>query len=356
MRISKAIQFFTHLALARITGRSIPLVLSLTVTNRCNLRCIYCYGAYYDRDIKDFPAEVWFKLINEAADMGTMLVHLEGCEPLLRPDIGGIIDAVKKRGMICRMNSNGLLVPKRLDDIAALDSLCISLDGDAESNDRNRGSGTYAKIVEGIQAAKKKGIPLFTSTVLTKNNIDTGAIESVLELSKKIGFAAQFSFLYEQTTTRLSNSAFYLEESSIRDALKKLIGYKKKGYPVFYSYATYHNALNWPVSYAQKRFYRDNPPPGGYKYIACYMGRLMCFVDGDGLVYPCGEHIGNFPALNFLEVGFKKAWENVGKKKDCLACYNTCFNEYNQIFHCRPSVLWNIAANHMRKTGRPETS
>ena len=165
MKISKAMQFFTHLVLARITGRSIPLVLSLTVTNRCNLRCIYCYGSYYDRDIKDFSAEVWFKLINEAADRGTMLVHLEGGEPLLRPDIGSIIDAVKKRGMICRMNSNGLLVPKRLDEIAALDSLCISLDGDAESNDRNRGNGTYAKIVEGIQAAKKRGISISAISV-----------------------------------------------------------------------------------------------------------------------------------------------------------------------------------------------
>lgn len=348
MKFFKQAELLRKIFAANITKRWFPLIVSMTVTNRCNLRCIYCYGSYFERDIKDFPLEIWLKLIDELTTMGAELVHLEGGEPLLRKDLGLIIDRVKENGMLCRMNSNGLLVSKRINDIKGVDSLCISMDGDQESNDKNRGKGTYPKIIEGIVAAKKNGISVLTSTVLTKNNIDNGAIEKVLELSKEIGFGAQFSFLYEQTTSRLSNDAFYVDGPSIKKAIKKLISYKRQGYPVFYSYATYRNALNWPASYDKKKFTTDSPPPKGYRFIPCYMGKLMCFIDGDGLVYPCGEHIGNFPALNFLEVGFKKAWENLSNFKDCLTCYNTCFNEYNQIFSCRPSVLWNNFTNFTR--------
>ncbi len=333
---------------ANLTKKWFPLIVSLTVTNRCNLKCIYCYGSYYDRQIKDFPVEVWLDLIDELAQMGTSLIHLEGGEPLLRDDIELIIRKVKSKKMMCRMNSNGLLVPAKIAKLRGLDSLCVSLDGDSESNDRNRGKGTYPKILEGIKAAKKQNIPVLTSTVITNNNIHSGAIENILALSKEIGFGAQFSFLYEQTTLRLNDSAFSIDENAIKNAIKKLIAYKKSGYPIFYSLSTYKNALRWPVSFDHKRFTPDFLPPKGWKYINCYMGKLMCFVDGDGMVYPCGEHIGSFPALNFLQTGFKKAWDNIEMEKKCITCYNTCFNEYNQIFSCRPSVIWNNFMNYFK--------
>jgi MoaA/NifB/PqqE/SkfB family radical SAM enzyme len=348
MNTLKYANLLRKLLTAKLMKRRFPLIVSLTVTNRCNLRCIYCYGSYYARDIKDFSKAVWFQLIDELSRLGTELVHLEGGEPLLRDDIGAIIERVKKNGMVCRMNSNGLLVPKKINEIKGVDSLCISLDGDQESNDKNRGIGTYAKIIEGIICAKNNGLSVLTSTVLTRNNIDTGAIENVLELSKKIGFGAQFSFLYEQTATRLSNAAFYVEEPSIKKTIRKLIDYKRKGYPIFYSFPTYYNALRWPASYEQKRFTTATPPPKGFKYIPCCMGRLMCFVDGDGMVYPCGEHIGTFPAKNFREVGFKQAWEHLSNFKECITCYNTCFNEYNQVLSCRPACLWNNFINYLR--------
>lgn len=337
---------------ANISKRRIPLTVSLTVTNRCNLKCIYCYGSYFRRNIKDLSTQFWTDLIDELSDMGTRLIHLEGGEPLLRKDIGLLIDHVKNRRMICRLNSNGLLVPKRLDEISRLDSLCISLDGDEESNDKNRGKGTYKKIVEAIKAAKKRGMSVLTSTVLTANNMESGAIEAVLSLAREIGFGAQFNFLYEQTTDLSDDPACRVAERAIKESIDKLIDYKKKGWPVFYSMATYRNARDWPVSYDIKKFTKSKPAPPGFKYIPCYMGRLMCFVDGDGMVYPCGEHIGTFPALNMLDVGFKTAWDNVAQRKECLTCYNTCFNEYNQVFSCKPSVLWNNLTNYVKNRGK----
>jgi len=356
MNLLNNVSYAGKILKANITKRWFPLTVSLTVTNRCNLRCIYCYGAYYNREVKDFPTKFWLDLIDEVHSMGTKLIHLEGGEPLLRDDIGTFIQHIKDKNMLCRMNSNGYLVPKKISEIERLDSLCISLDGDEESNDKNRGEGSYKKIITAIKTARQHGLPVLTSTTLTSNNIENGAIEHVLSLAREIDFGAQFNFLYEQTTDHTDDPACRVREEAIKKALVKLIDYKKKGWPIFYSMATYNNALNWPVSYNVKKFTSQDPAPPEFEYIPCYMGKLMCFVDGDGMVYPCGEHIGKFPALNILDVGFKKAWENLARHKDCLTCYNTCFNEYNQVFSCRIGVwsnnFFNLIKNKGRKTVR----
>ena len=348
MSFFKQIRFAGEIIKANVTKHWIPLTVSLTVTNRCNLKCVYCYGSYFNRDIEDFPTEFWLNLIDELHAMGTKLVHLEGGEPLLRKDIGEIISYVKDKGMICRMNSNGYLVPARIQEIKRLDSLCISLDGDEESNDKNRGVGCYKKALDAIIVAKKNRLPVLSSTVLTQNNVDCGAIEHILSLAREIGFGAQFNFLYEQTTDNTDDPACRVKEEAIKNAINKLIDYKRKGWPVFYSMATYNNALNWPVSYEVRKFTSKKPGPKEFPHIPCYMGKLMCFVDGDGKVYPCGEHIGKFPALSIQDVGFKKAWENVARKKDCYACWNTCFDEYNEVFNCKPSVWWNNFKNTLK--------
>ena len=348
MSFFKQFRFVGEIIKANVTKHWFPLTASLTVTNRCNLKCVYCYGSYFNRDIDDFPTEFWLKLIDELHTMGTKLVHLEGGEPLLRKDIGKIIDYVKGKGMICRMNSNGYLVPARIQEIKRLDSLCISLDGDEESNDKNRGAGCYKKALEALKVANKKRIPVLSSTVLTQNNVENGAIEHVLSLAREIGFGSQFNFLYEQTTDNTDDPACRVKEEAIKNAINKLIDYKKKGWSVFYSMATYHNAFNWPVSYEVRKFTSKRPGPREFSHIPCYMGKLMCFVDGDGKVYPCGEHIGKFPALSIQDVGFKKAWENIARKKDCYACWNTCFDEYNEVFNCKPSVWWNNFRNTLK--------
>lgn len=337
-------RFFGTLLKGRILRQNIPLTVSLTVTSRCNYRCIYCYGAYYERKDKDLPTKVWLNLIDELADMGTRMIHLGGGEPLLRNDIEEIINKVKDKGIICRMNTNGALIPKKIDSLKRLDSICVSLDGKAEANDKNRGEGTFEEIVAGIKCAKEHGIPVHVSSVITINSIN--ALDEILGLAKEIGFRVEFGLPYEQTTSNKDIPAVKLYDEQVRAFLRKLLKYIDEGYPIFYSDSTYRYALQWPTTYQEKILY-DNVP-GDFKVINCYMGKYMCFVDGDGLVYPCGQLIGSFPALNFTEVGFKRAWENLEKKKTCKTCYCPCFIEFNQVYGLKTNILINNASREIR--------
>lgn len=336
--------YLAGLVKGRALKRNIPITVSLTITNRCNYKCIYCYGAYYDRTDKDVPLSVWLSLIDELAGMGTRMIHLGGGEPLLRNDIDQIIARVKGHGMICRINTNGALIPQKIDKLRKVDSICISLDGNEVSNDRNRGAGTFKEIIAGIKCSKANGIPTHVSATVTTNSIETA--DEVLALAKEIGFMVEFGLPYEQTTSNKDIPEVQIYDEKMRGFLKKILEYKAQGHPIFYSDSTYEYALNWPVSYKTKLLYDDVPQ--GFKKIDCYMGKYMCFVDGDGLVFPCGQLIGTFPALNFMEVGFKKAWENLEKNKKCQTCYCPCFTEFNQLYGLKLGVITNNAVREMK--------
>jgi len=342
MKLSQRISFFANLIKAKVLSKNIPLVVVLNTTNRCNFRCIYCYGPYYDNDKNDFTTEELKGLIDELAKMGTKAITLGGGEPLLRNDIGEIIEYIKARGIECGMNTNGTLIPLKIESVKKLDLVCVSLDGDKKANDANRGIDTYEKIMAGIKAAKEAGMIVHTNTVLTKNNI--GVIDKIMEQLKELGLYGEFNLPFHQVSANKNNPALNLSNDEARAAIKKIIEYKQKGYPVLFSEKVHQYVASWP-DYAKRVYFSENPD---FKKIKCYAGRFMCFIDADGMVYPCAQMIGTFGALNFKKVGFKRAWENL-KVNTCQACYFVCFNEFNSIFNLDQKVIMGNAIGSIKE-------
>src|SRR3989344_4493838 len=179
------VRFAFDILKGKVTGNYLPLQMQISLTNRCNLKCSYCYAMYPDREDKDLSSEEILKLIDEMAAAGTRRVNLVGGEPLLRKDIGEIIRRVKSHGMQCAMTTNGYLVPRKIDEIAEIDLVCLSLDGDREATDANRAEGCYDKVMEAKTALRAKGITFQISAVLTKNSIPS--FKFLLELGKSEG-------------------------------------------------------------------------------------------------------------------------------------------------------------------------
>lgn len=349
MRTLIYLNFLLNIFKARLFFRRIPLVVGLNVTNRCNLKCTYCYGGYSSRVDRDFTKEELFDLIEELAGMGTRLIHLGGGEPLIRADIGEIIDKIKSKNILCFMNTNGLLIPDKIEEIRKLDALTISIDGDEYTNDSTRGSGTFKKIMKAIELAKAQGLSISTNTVVNRNNLNSP--DAIISLAQRLGFTAEFNLPYERAVNGKGDDILNLSDNEIRAVLGKLIDYEKRGAPLSFSISSRKYALSWPLPYSQKIIY--GRPPAGFKAIKCYMGRFMCLIDSDGLVYPCGQLLRNFPVLNVHEIGFKKAWESLIKERICKTCYCICFTEFNQLFGLRPAMLFSTARRFLkkRKTG-----
>jgi MoaA/NifB/PqqE/SkfB family radical SAM enzyme len=96
---------------------------------RCNLSCTYCNE--YDDFSPPVPKDVMISRINRLADLGTSILTLSGGEPMLHPDLDEIIAAMRRRGVIAGMITNGyMLMPDRIKRLnqAGLDHMQISID------------------------------------------------------------------------------------------------------------------------------------------------------------------------------------------------------------------------------------
>src|SRR6266567_4505177 len=90
-----------------------PIMAHIIPIRRCNLSCTYCNE--YDDFSKPVPTETVVARINRLADLGTVIVTLSGGEPLLHPELDDIIKAMRRRGLIAGMITNGyLLMPDRV--------------------------------------------------------------------------------------------------------------------------------------------------------------------------------------------------------------------------------------------------
>ncbi|NJB85033.1 cyclic pyranopterin phosphate synthase [Lewinella marina] len=107
--------------------------LRLAVTDRCNLRCRYCMP---EEGIAFAPREALLNydeiltLCGVLADMGITKVRLTGGEPLVRRDLPVLVRGLGELFPRLAMTTNGILLPRYLDELAAagLTTYNISLD------------------------------------------------------------------------------------------------------------------------------------------------------------------------------------------------------------------------------------
>lgn len=319
----------------------IPFQVQFSITDNCNLRCSYCYANYPERGYKDLVTGDIIRIINELYELGTKRINLVGGEPLIRNDIGDIIDNIKNKDIECTITTNGYLVPKKIDDVKKLNLLCISLDGDEEANDINRGRGSYKAAMEAIKIAKEYKIPIQVATVITKNNLRS--IEYILNEGKKYGFMVAFATLINKSEGNhkvIPKDMPTVEE--YRVALQQIIKLKKSGYPVLFSIKSLGYSKNWPYSYSQDRTTYKDPL---FKYIKCNAGKYFAIIDTNGDIYPCPSLVGVIKPLNCLEVGVKRAFSYLNNH-DCKTCHIPCQNELNLMYSFNPHVLLNIIMNY----------
>lgn len=324
---------------ARITKKYFPYYVNLILNNSCNLRCGYCYKNFYKRKDEEMPTEKVLSIIDELAALGTRRICILGGEPLLRGDLRQIVETIKSKGIVCGINTNGLLVKANLDLIKKIDYVHVSLDGgDRAANDRNRGQGTFDKIIEALAAVyKNTKTPLGISCTLTKNNL--GSIDSLIDIARRYHALVSFFVLMNQENEAgvMSSSDFSPTWDQYLEAMDRILVLKKQGAPIRGSHAIYRLTKKWPLQ-SQDVVMERSPD---FKWIPCFAGKFFCTIDVDGRIYPCPRHIGQIKAQNALTAGVMKAYEYSRDYNPCKACNILCYNELNYIFSLNPKVILN---------------
>lgn len=329
----------------RALKRYVPYQMQISLTNACNLKCSYCYAMYPEREDKDLETKDLFKLIDEMAELGTKRINLVGGEPLLRKDIGQIVDHIKSKGIQCAMTTNGYMIPHKINEISKIDLICLSLDGDKEATDTNRAVGCYDRVMKAMEILKEKKIPYQVSSVLTTKSIPS--FKTILDMAKRDGFSVGFTTMIEQTIDGKKVAPPNLPtDEEYRKILQQILDWKAEGYPVLFSDKVIEYARDWKRSYSQDKIMGEEPD---FDYITCNAGKYFGIVDVNGDVYPCPATVDVMKVKNARKEGFKEAFAAINHH-NCKTCHIPCQNEFSKMYDLDISVLKNIVRNYKSAT------
>jgi MoaA/NifB/PqqE/SkfB family radical SAM enzyme len=137
-----------------------PLTLTLQVTRKCNLHCIYCSE---EKQLAEPNKEDLGDIISKIKNVGRIIIS--GGEPLLRPDIIDILKEIRSQRNILALATNCTRVDKELANklVGLIDYADITIDG--PRNIHNVIRGNYDSILEGIFNLREKGIEYSFVTV-----------------------------------------------------------------------------------------------------------------------------------------------------------------------------------------------
>ncbi|HPG32797.1 MAG: GTP 3',8-cyclase MoaA [Lentimicrobiaceae bacterium] len=181
--------------------------LRISVTDRCNLRCIYCMP---EEGIKMLQHNevLSFEEIDEitriAVSMGVNKVRITGGEPLVRKGIVSLIEMLGKIEGITdlSMTTNGILLDKyaALLKKAGLHRINVSLDSlNPEKFRKLTRGGDLSHVLSGIEAAKKAGLtPIKINCVVQKSSEEPDAVR-VADYCHRNGL--QVRFIHQMSLT-----------------------------------------------------------------------------------------------------------------------------------------------------------
>jgi cyclic pyranopterin phosphate synthase len=174
--------------------------LRISVTDRCNLNCIYCTPASGIRwlpkdDLLTF--EEVTTIANVAAELGITKVRLTGGEPLVRTDLADLIARLTTMPMIndISLTTNGILLEGHAHGLkqAGLKRVNISLDTlDRAKFKRITRHDRFQDVLSGIKAAKEAGLDPVKINVVAMRGVNDDEILDFARLTINDGWHVRF--------------------------------------------------------------------------------------------------------------------------------------------------------------------
>ncbi|HLX81128.1 MAG TPA: GTP 3',8-cyclase MoaA [Burkholderiales bacterium] len=168
--------------LADTLGRSMH-DLRISVTDRCNFRCIYCMPrAVFDADYKFLPHEAILsfeeiaRLAGIFVGLGVQKIRLTGGEPLLRKGLPDLVAMLAPLGADLTLTTNGSTLAKHARALkdAGLNRITVSLDSLDEATFRAMNDADFpvAKVLDGIAAAADAGFKPVKINMVVKRGVN----------------------------------------------------------------------------------------------------------------------------------------------------------------------------------------
>ncbi len=168
-----------------------PLGLLAELTHRCPLGCPYCSNPLVlDKREDELDTATWARVMQEAAALGVLQVHLSGGEPAARRDLEQIVGAARNAGLYSNLITSAVgVTAQRMAALAeaGIDHVQISIqDSEPQSADHIAGyKGASGRKRALAAEVVKLGLPLTINMVVHRANISR--IGAMVDLALSLG-------------------------------------------------------------------------------------------------------------------------------------------------------------------------
>jgi cyclic pyranopterin phosphate synthase len=205
--------------------------LRVSVTDRCNLRCIYCNPLGHVRlgeGRGTLSTDEIVRVVGLCTRCGVRRVRLTGGEPLLRDDI---VDLVRRLAGVpgvddLSMTTNGVLLAPmaaRLKE-AGLSRVNISLDAlDRECFRQIAGVDALSRVIDGMHRALEVGLTPVRINCVVMRDVNLSQVEALAGMSLRLPVAVRF-IEYCPTTSLTGPASCYVPNSEVRGIIESRFG------------------------------------------------------------------------------------------------------------------------------------
>ena len=162
--------------------------LRISVTDRCNFRCVYCMPKeVFGRDYQFLPRaqlldyEEIARLARAFVANGVRKIRITGGEPLVRKHVERLVEMLAPLGVDLTLTTNGTLLPQQAQLLAdaGLSRVTVSLDSldDATFRAMNDMGVPVQRVLDGIDAAAAAGLPVKVNAVIKRGLNDDGIVD-----------------------------------------------------------------------------------------------------------------------------------------------------------------------------------
>ncbi len=173
--------------------------LRVSVTDRCNFRCVYCRSANSETHVPAPELLEWDeyeRLVRLLVGMGIRKVRVTGGEPLARRGVEGFVARLKALGVQdLSMTTNGYTLAERCMELVAagINRINISLDSlNREKFERITRTKTFDQVIAGIDRAHASELrPVKLNAVLVRG-INDDEVEAFTEFARDRDLIVRF--------------------------------------------------------------------------------------------------------------------------------------------------------------------
>ncbi len=171
----------------------------ISVTDRCNFRCVYCRSADPENHVAARELLTWDefeRLARILIGLGIRKIRVTGGEPLVRDGVEEFIATLSRLGVQdLSMTTNGHLLAECCDRLvrAGLHRINISLDSlDPAKFERITRTQSFQKVMDGIDAAQDSPLrPVKVNAVLVRG-LNDDEVEAFAEFARERGLIMRF--------------------------------------------------------------------------------------------------------------------------------------------------------------------